>query len=106
MVCALEADFFTKFLNTSAKKKYLKKSLARSYSFIVFISAWQNELQSESCKAFVFPTCGGGSEGGGAWQRSALENKKRNVIKGFVCALCARFHVTYTFGHVSKPASF
>jgi len=59
----------------------------------------RNKLQRGSCKAFVF------SLGGrlGAWLRSALENKKRKVIKGFVCALWARFHVTYTFGHVSKP---
>lgn len=29
MVCALEADFFTKFLNTSAKKKIFEKVLGQ-----------------------------------------------------------------------------
>jgi len=77
--------------------KFLKnKSPCVNFSYFF---PGRNKLQRGSCKAFVF------SLGGrlGAWLRSALENKKRKVIKGFVCALWARFHVTYTFGHVSKP---
>jgi len=71
----------------------------------------RKQLQSGSCTAFAFIFVVWRSVLGKrrffddwAWHThthehtqlaSALENKKRKVIKGF-CALCA-FHVTYTF---------